>query len=241
MKFPIALFGLLFLVAPVLATEIATPPVPKKYFKIVQAERLIYPARMLNDGVSRGSARVVMHVSAEGKLVDWLFVSYSHRPFAEEVERVLKKSSFEPEQINGQPVDTVVDIAFNFEVNGVLLVQRFGVDRPNYEFMRDFEYQACSLKKIDRIPTPISIVNPAYPQEWAEQGITGKVAVDFYIDETGKVRLPATVLSSNPMLSSIAVEAVSKWQFTPPTRKGSPVLVHAQQVFEFRKEEPAVK
>jgi len=236
MKFSIALFGLLFLVAPIFATEIAAPPVPKKYFKIVQAERLIYPPRMLNDGVSSGSARVVMHVDAEGKLVDWLFVSYSHRPFADEVERVLKKSTFEPEQIDGKPVDTVVDIAFNFEVNGVMLVQRFGVDTPNFDFLRRVEYQACSLRKIDRIPTPINIINPAYPKEWAEQGITGKVAVDFYIDETGKVRLPATVQSSHPLLSTIAVEAVSKWQFTPPTRKGQPVLVHAQQVFEFHKE-----
>jgi TonB family protein len=122
-----------------------------------------------------------------------------------------------------------------------MLVQRFGMDRPMSDVIQGYEYQACSLKHIDQIPTPVSIVNPTYPKEWAEQGITGKVVIDFYIDETGKVRLPATVSNSNPMLAGIAVAAVSKWQFTPPTRKGNPVLVHAQQAFDFQKETVAAK
>jgi TonB family protein len=196
---------------------------------------------MLNEGVSNGSVRVVLLVNEQGKLVDWLFVSYTRKDFADEVERVMKKWTFEPELAEGEPIATVADLTFNFEVNGILLVQRFGVDRPVNDILREQEYQACSLKNIDRIPTPVSIVNPTYPKEWAEQGITGKVVVDFYIDESGKVRLPATISNSNAMLAGIAVAAVGKWQFTSPTRKGLPVLVHAQQIFDFEKETVAKK
>jgi TonB family protein len=241
MKTLLALFGILLLAGPVFAADTPVPQTPKKHFKIIQTARATYPVRMMNEGVSTGLVRVVLHVDAEGKLVDWLFVSYSNKAFAEEVERTIKKWTFEPELDNGEPIATIVDLVFNFEVNGVLLVQRFGFEQPIPEFMREFEYQACSLKNIDRIPTPVTIVNPTYPKEWADQGITGKVVVDFYIDETGKVRLPASISSANSMLAGIAVAAVSKWQFTPPTRKGKPVLVHAQQIFEFHKEVLAEK
>jgi len=236
------LLGILFLVSPIFAAENPAASTPKKYFKIIQTTRTAYPVRMMNIGVSNGSVRVVIHVNEEGKLVDWLFVAYTRKEFADEVERVMKKWTFEPERDGDEPISTIVDLTFTFEVNGIMLVQRHGVDLPLVnDISRQYEFQACSLKNIDRIPTPVSIVNPTYPKEWAEQGITGKAVVDFYIDETGKVRLPASISSSNPMLAGIAVAAVSKWQFTPPTRKGSPVLVHAQQIFEFQKESVAAK
>jgi TonB family protein len=94
------------------------------------------------------------------------------------------------------------------------------------------------MKNLDAIPAPLSIVAPAYPAEWAAKGIVGKVIVDFYIDETGKVRFVAATSKVNPLLNEIAVEAVKRWQFAPPTRKGHPVLVHAQQSFNFHDEVP---
>jgi hypothetical protein len=35
------------------------------------------------------------------------------------------------------------------------------------------------------------------------------------------------------------VDAVSQWQFEPPTSKGKPVLVHAVQIFTIKSEKPA--
>jgi TonB family protein len=237
MKFPVAFFGIVCLATSLFAAE--TPP--PNHFKIIQTARAAYPARMMYEGVSNGSARAVLHVSSEGKLVDWLFVSYTRKAFADEVERVIQKWTFEPEHVNGEAISTVVDITFSFEVNGVMLVQRHGSDLPVNDVFREYEYQVCTLKNIDRIPPPVNIVSPTYPKEWAEQGIIGKVVVDFYIDETGKVRMPAATAGSQELLAGIAVAAVGKWQFSPPTRKGTPVLVHAQQTFEFRKETVAEK
>jgi hypothetical protein len=38
---------------------------------------------------------------------------------------------------------------------------------------------------------------------------------------------------ANEELAAIAITAVSQWQFDPPTSKGKPVLVLAQQDFSF--------
>lgn len=233
MKTFLALFSLIMLTSGV-ASAVEKPAAQSgSRFKIIQTTPAVYPIRMLNDGVSSGAARVVLHIDSEGKLADSLVVAYTRRAFAEEVMRVIKRWKFEPAYDKGEAIETVLELTFNFEVNGVLLVQRFGVDTSMLELEHGYEYQACSLKKLDRIPTPVSIVSPTYPKEWADQGIAGKVVIDFYIDETGKVRFPAAPDGSNPRLAGIAVAAVSKWQFAPPTRKGQPVLVHAQQIFAF--------
>ncbi|MFT3868154.1 MAG: energy transducer TonB [Nibricoccus sp.] len=236
MKTFVAFFSLIVLTAG-LGRAVEKPAAQSgNRFKIVQTTPPIYPIRMLNDGISSGAARVVLHIDSTGKLIDSLVVAYTRRPFADEVLRVIKKWKFEPAYDNGEPIETVLELTFNFEVNGVLLVQRFGVDTTILELDHGYEYQACSLKKLDSIPTPVSIVSPTYPKEWVDQGIIGKVVIDFYIDETGKVRFPAAPAGSDPRLAGIAVAAVSKWQFAPPTRKGQPVLVHAQQSFDFCKE-----
>jgi TonB family protein len=236
MKTSIALFGIACLIAPAYAAETPAVPPPAKHFKIIQPNQAHYPVRMLNEGVTHGMARVVLYVNSQGQLVDCLPVAYTRKAFATEAVQTIQKWKFEPEYVNGEPIDTILTISLNFEVNGVLLVQRYGSDPQFDDMLNGYEYQACSLKNLDRIPAPLNIVNPTYPLEWAAKGITGKVAVDFYIDETGKVRFVAPLAGAHELLTGIAVAAVNKWQFAPPTRNGKPVLVHARQIFDFNKD-----
>ena len=241
MKTSLIFLGIVSLITPIFAVEPVATQTSEKHFKIIQTAQPMYPARMMSEGVSNGTVKVVLHVNSQAQLADFLVVAYTHKAFAEEAERVVQKWKFEPEYVDGEPIDTIMTIVFNFEVNGVMLVQKYGGDLPYNEFLRGYESQACSLKNLDGIPTPVSIVAPTYPKEWADKGITGKVVIDFYIDETGKVRFVAAPAGSQELLAGIAVAAVNKWQFTPPTRKGKPVLVHAQQIFDFRKEVAATQ
>ena len=236
MKTTILLLGALGLLTPVFAAEPSTAQSTGSHFKIIQTVPAGYPVRMANEGVSHGLAKAVLHVNAKGQLVDFLVVAYTNHAFAEETERVVRQWKFEPEYADGEPIDTIMTITFNYEMNGVMVVQRYGGFNPFNDYVGGADYQACSLKNLDSIPTPVSVVPPVYYKDLADKGIAGKVVVDFYIDETGKTRFVATPSGSNEMLAGISVAAVEKWQFAPPTRKGKPVLVHAQQIFDFRKE-----
>ena len=96
-----------------------------------------------------------------------------------------------------------------------------------------YQFHYVPLEKLDRAPAPVAGAAPAYPREWADRGIKGRVVMQYYIDETGRVRMPTVVSADSPQLGWAAVAAVQGWRFQPPTRKGVPVLAKADQTFRF--------
>ncbi|HWA26846.1 MAG TPA: energy transducer TonB [Lacunisphaera sp.] len=202
--------------------------------KIVEQAQPQFPRQLLQAGVSHGVVRVLLKVSAAGELADTLLTAYSRKAFAEEAQRVIKQWKFTPGRAKGQPVDTIIDLTFSFEVKEVLVAQRFSQDpSPAMERFDGFEYHAANVESLDRTPTPLNVVEPTYPQEWIKEGITGRVAVNFFIDETGQARFPIAAPGAHELLAGIAVAAVQQWRFIPPKVKGRPVLVRALQVFDF--------
>jgi hypothetical protein len=76
------------------------------------------------------------------------------------------------------------------------------------------------LLKIAAVDTPMI---PAGFEVQPKQVL--KVIVSFYVDETGKVRLPNVDSNSPALLIASVIKTVSGWKFAPPTIKGKPVLV----------------
>jgi len=132
----------------------------------------------------------------------------------------------------------VARIDFNFEREGLTVVNQSAEENLQERFLDldkdQYSYRVHILQELDHIPRPVHIVEPHYPLEWANKGIAGVVTIEFYIDETGRVRLPAVVNSGvSPLLGNLALDAVQQWQFEPATCKGKPVLVRASQNFNF--------
>lgn len=67
------------------------------------------------------------------------------------------------------------------------------------------------LKLIER-------VEPVYPPEAEEKGITGKVTVEITINETGEVS-EAKVKEGPKELHQAAIDAVRKWRFSNPAKQ----------------------
>jgi TonB family protein len=103
-------------------------------------------------------------------------------------------------------------------------------------------YRACTLRDLDKIPTPTKIVRPVYTPEQARRSHVRHVTVEFYIDEQGRVRQPAVARQADEAdeeLCAAAITAVEQWQFEPPVSRGRPVLVLVQQDFNFKAPAPA--
>lgn len=204
-------------------------------YKIIEGRRAVYPYTMMNRGIKHGTVSLILEISETGRLADILVTAYSHKPFADEALRAVKQWKFEPGLVNGRPITTLLNITFKFEVNGVVVIDR----KENFELPTEsagdgsLAYQARGMQSLDRIPAPIKVISPDYPKEYIDRGLAGPVTVDFYIDETGKTRMASCPVINSPELASLALTAVSQWQFAPPTAKGKPVLVQAQQVFHF--------
>jgi TonB family protein len=212
------------------------PMVPEwQSLTIVQTCQPVFPFQLTQAGVTRGEAEVAINTDSNGKLTEWLVVAYSHPELAREAVDSIKRWKFVPARLRGEPVGTTIEVYFDFEAKGVVvsttnmdllaMAQIFGGKRNAYE--------PCSLRELDRIPTPLIAIAPQYPVELANKGVKGKVTVDFYIDEMGMARMPSVSSHDNSELTALSIEALRQWKFEPPSRNGKPVLVRATQVFSF--------
>jgi TonB family protein len=205
--------------------------------KIFQTVEPIFPFDLQQLSVTSGEARVVINVDASGKLSEWLVIGYTMPEFADVAVRALKQWRFEPARLRGEPVGTTVELIFHFESQGTLVVSQSAMDNLQARMIQlmagAYVYKPCSLKDLDKIPTPIFTVSPTYPHVLADKGVKGKVVISFYIDEMGAVRMPSGSVREDDRLSGLAIEALRQWKFEPPTRSGRPVLVAAQQTFNF--------
>ena len=236
MKSFFILFLALGLVASAGQAQPLTRSSDRQGVKIFQTVTPVFPRELPEVGFFEGEARIAIAVDETGKLTDWLVIGYTHRRFAEESVDAIKQWKFEPARVGGKPVSVQIELDINFATSGVVIscdagtsMQRFA----NSLFKNREAYQPCNMREIDRIPTPRNAVSPAYSEELAKKGVQGTVVVDFFIDETGTLRMPAIQHADYDELASLAVAAMQQWKFEPPTRHGVPVLVRAKQVFHF--------
>lgn len=206
---------------------------------IEQVGVLVYPPSMTADAVFSGEARAVISVDAEGKLSDWLIIGYTQRAFAEAAAAAVQRWRYDPAIINGQRRASRAHILFEFKTQGVVvqtlpsaLIRQ--IARPGAD--EHYVFQPCRLSELDRTPEPEQVVVPAVKLEGSPRSVT----VEFYIDEQGRVRMPAVDReAADDLLAAASVAAVEKWRFKPPLRKGKPVLVYAQQQFDFKSKDDA--
>ena len=64
----------------------------------------------------------------------------------------------------------------------------------------------------------VSRADPEYPAIARQMHLGGRVTVDVFVDEAGKVEKVQPV-SGNQLLTGAAVSAVKKWKFTPFGKK----------------------
>jgi len=223
--------------APACLAALPTDPSPENEgIGINQTDVLVYPFEMTNSGVLAGEVRVVVSVDVNGKLSDALVVGYTNVRFAEAAVSALKRWSFTPALVNGQPLASRANVLFIFKnTTGVTVERLSGLAYSSLAQSKNdhYAYLACQLRDLDRIPIPVRVVPPVSSKSGL-RGARHTVTVEFYIDEEGHVRIPAIGRDeANDAYAAAAVSAVEQWQFEPPLRKGRPVLVLAKQDFTF--------
>jgi protein TonB len=78
-----------------------------------------------------------------------------------------------------------------------------------------------SSVQLDNAPRARFQPTPVYPFEAKHAGITGRVQVDFIVDERGEVQDQRIVNSSNRIFEEATLRAVAKWRFEPGRRQGT--------------------
>lgn len=237
--------SILFLTA-LFATSVASSQ-PLVVMHALEFEHYVAPwvkARELMSGLPVGRVSIAVQCDAEGRPVDSLVLAYSSRDLARSTAEAVQAWRFAPVRVNGLPAGG--QRVFNFEFRGPDVVS-FTTSSEQLEVLFNrmgfgrYEYRPCSLRALDRIPLPLNTVTPTFPEGASARGLRGTVEVKFYIDEKGVVRLPAVVSADYVELAEAALAAVRQWKFEPPTSHGEPVLIIAQQRFDFGLTQPNPK
>ncbi len=72
----------------------------------------------------------------------------------------------------------------------------------------------------------IKKVDPVYPADLGQQGITGTVMLRAVISTTGEMLNPEVINTTvNPGLAQAALDAVRQWRYQPTLLNGQPVEV----------------
>ena len=97
---------------------------------------------------------------------------------------------------------------------------------------------ASTAKKGDDPPVMLNATSPVgYPAALYARGIEGKVVLQLYVDEQGKLRPDSTRVSESsgyPAFDSAALAAVPAFKFAPALRNGTPVAALFLQPVHFR-------
>jgi len=197
----------------------------------------VYPAALILTGVTEGSAVIGVSVDSEGRVKDQLVLAYTDSRFARTSTETLRDWRFTPATLDGVPVPVQFELRFDYSLEGAVItagvLDHFLYDRYSKLGPRTLAYRPAEADKLDHVPVRIGGGAPKYALAAQKDGVHGVVTVRFYIDEQGNVRLPAISGVPNPYLGEQAMAAVREWKFQPVTRGGEPVLVAAQQEFNF--------
>ncbi len=218
---------------------------------IVQAEQPFrvtiepqFPFALANQGVTEGHADYLIVVDNQGMLRDHLLVSSSHPLFAASVESVLPRWDFFAMEIDGQRVNAKHRVTVNFHNSGTFVV---GWDSPKRIIdsrlgkmsgsADDASYQIARLDQLDALPEPLQVMQPSLPEPDLVPTEGLRIVYHFFIDETGRVRIPwideQELQHVAESILDATYDALMQWEFTPPTVNGEPVTVKASQPFIF--------
>ena len=127
----------------------------------------------------------------------------------------LKRSKFKPLQMSGKLTKYSCIVKYYFN-EGLMLyssVNDIVMNAP------EKPYYALTKK-----PEVIKQSRPEYPISARKAGVEGRVTVRVLINTDGKVE-KVEVIKGHPMLNEAAMDAASKWEFTPGEQDGKPVKV----------------
>lgn len=204
--------------------------------KIIQTSQANFPPALLAEGISSGQVRAVLHIGADGRLVDHLILGFTHRALASELTMAMPEWEFVVPHERGEPVGIRTIVNFHFEARGaVMSLTAISSAATLTRWIAEPEISAlCDPRALDRPLQAVQTVPPFHPGRHLRPAQPGGTAVvDFYVDGEGRPRMPVVVSASHEAFGAAASAAITRWRFAPPTREGLPVLVRVRQQFDF--------
>ncbi len=194
-----------------------------------------YPTYLQQLGITEGTVAMAIERNAAGGVADVLVLESTHYRFSDAATEVAKAWRFEPLPEGVPAISTavpIVRIQFHMDDTTSVLMPTIYVGRPEMPARPD-QIKVTTFAELDRQPAPRAQPMPNFPAALARKGVTGNASVSFFVDDTGKVRVPVVTAADAPEFAQAAIEAVRQWRFEAPRKGGKKVTAYETWTFDF--------
>jgi TonB family protein len=191
-----------------------------------------FPLAAQDAGIYSGDVQVIVSIDPQGRVADSLLVGYTHTSLAKVVRDALPRYRFKPVVLAGEPSLVRIGLTFNFSISGLVISQTaLESTQARFRLTADAPYVWRLAQTLRELDQPLAVRRSVPPPNVPG---AGTVTLDFYVDESGRARLPAVRSGEKAELAEAATAALLQWEFAPPTRRGEPVVVRVSQQFVFK-------
>ena len=195
-----------------------------------------FPSYVQLTGNNRGVVTVAIGRDTEGHVTDVLVLDSTHPRLSQSVVDAVSKWKFVfPANPPPSGQEIVPIVRFLFTAKGISIVSALtgSLASKDRDVNENSPVMLPSFAELDAVPKPINNPMPRFTGALADRAANTTVTVKFFVDETGKVRVPIIIDSSVPELGRAVLAAVEQWRYEPPRMGGHETIALEIQTFNF--------
>jgi TonB family protein len=188
-----------------------TPP------KVVFRAPPVYPLGLRRQGM-RGEVVVEFVIDPEGSVKNPIVVRTLHPAFNEAALAAIRQWRFEPGRVAGRPVNTLMQQAISFSLEGEPDGGNSGIEVRRRADLSKLPEQL----RYDTAPRIETTVLPRYPYALLRKGTHGVAQVSMMIDTRGEVVATRIERASHPEFGFALQAAAQGFKYRPALKHGQP-------------------
>lgn len=222
----------------------AEPPNNETSVQKLRVEKFVlpeFPDYVRLSGNTQGVVTVAIGRDPEGRVNDVLVLDSTHPKLTQSTVNAVKQWKF---IIPANPApagrEIVPIVRFLFTAKGIQVVSALtgSLASKDRDIRADAPVILPSLADLSPPPKPINHPMPRFTGALAQRAAGGSATVKFFVDETGRVRVPIIVDCTAPELGRAVLAAVEQWSFEPPRVAGHETIALETETFSFGPAKP---
>ena len=188
----------------------------------------IFPDYAKSRGIAKGTALIAVLWDDQGRAADVVVLSTSFPSFGEAAQESAKQWRRPSGKAGVQTYN------LNFELGGVIVVTGKMMTDYAAEVRAERPPRAALPEELDAEPKALTQPMPTVSAEVMAKYQTGRVVVEYFIDEDGRVRAPSIMHATSDEFAQAALAAMAQWRYETPRRNGLSVVTSMRYAFDFK-------
>lgn len=212
--------------------------------RVMQLDRFVlpeFPPFLRQAGVLQGTVVAAIGRAPSGRADDVLVLESTDPRFTDATLEAVREWRFRPLDLKTATADEAVPVVrFLFTTGAVSVVPLTAAGRTGARrsIRADTPVELPNFSHLDQTPALLHHPSPEFPATLRGRVTQGIVVVKYFIDPTGRVRLPVVVSATETELGTAALTAMKQWRYDPPRIDGKPVIALERHSFSFNVSAP---